>query len=83
MHRKRLFVAAVAVVAVGVIFAAGQVVVSGQRGGGRGAAPQDPNLPETPTAVALPSFEVVTGPGAMYDSSPAQWPGHDMSHYNY
>ncbi|MBI4265335.1 MAG: hypothetical protein HY657_13235 [Acidobacteria bacterium] len=25
----------------------------------------------------------VTGPGAMFDSSPAQWPGRDMKHYNY
>jgi hypothetical protein len=41
------------------------------------------NLPERPTAVALPSFERVSGPGPMFDSSPAQWPGHDMAHYGY
>ena len=55
----------------------------GGRGGGFGAAQVDPNLPTEPTAVALPSFEMVTGPGAMYDSSPAQWPGWDMAHFNY
>ncbi len=53
--------------------------------GGRGlpdlTAPA--NLPAQPTNVTLPSFTKVTGPGAMFDSSPAQWPGHDMKHYNY
>lgn len=51
--------------------------------GGRGGAAADPNLPSTPTAVALPTFREVTGPGAMYDSGPAQWPGFDMKHFNY
>ncbi len=46
-----------------------------------GATPQD--LPDAPTAVSLPDFEPVTGPGPMYDSSPAQWPGRDMAHYGY
>jgi hypothetical protein len=41
------------------------------------------NLPERPTAVVLPDFERVTGPGPMFDSSPAQWPGHDMQHFGY
>jgi hypothetical protein len=49
--------------------------------GGRGGAAA--NLPAQPTAVALPAMEKVTGPGAMYDSSPAQWPGRDMAHYKY
>jgi hypothetical protein len=58
---------------------------AGRQGGGgaRGGAPADPNLPEKPTAVKLPAFTKVTGPGAMYDSSPAQWPGYDMKHYGY
>lgn len=43
----------------------------------------DPNLPTTPTAVALPSFKEVTGPGAMYNSGTAQWPGRDMAYYKY
>ena len=53
----------------------------GAPGGGRGAV--DPNLPKDPTAVALPTFREVTGPGEMYNSSPAQWPGYDMKHYGY
>jgi hypothetical protein len=42
------------------------------------------NLPTKPTAVVLPTMSAkITGPGAMYDSSPAQWPGYDMKHFNY
>lgn len=44
-------------------------------------APQ--TVPGQPTPVALPTLRRVTGPGAMYDSSPAQWPGRDMKHYRY
>lgn len=67
--------------------AIGQQSVLGQRGGGRGgggrgAAPQA-NLPDAPTAVALPTMSALSGPGAMFDSAPAQWPGRDMNHYNY
>ena len=54
----------------------------GGQGGGRGQAVAS-NLPTTPTAVTLPRMEKVTGPGAMYDSSPAQWPGRDMAHFKY
>jgi hypothetical protein len=54
----------------------------GGPGGGRGAA-VDPNLPTAPTAVKLPTFKEVTGPGAMYNSSTAFWPGYDMKHFNY
>lgn len=78
------------VIAAAFTVAAGSV--SAQRGGGPPAGPGgaggrgaavDPNLPTTPAAVALPTFKEVTGPGAMYDSSPAQWPGYDMKHFNY
>lgn len=53
--------------------------------GGRGgnAAPVDPFLPTQITAVKLPAFREVTGPGAMYDSGPAQWPGKDIKAFNY
>jgi hypothetical protein len=81
-----LSTSAIAIVAV-IVMAGHDMVLGQQRGGapqgGRGAAPADPNLPTEPTAVALPSFEMVTGPGAMYDSSPAQWPERDMAHYSY
>ncbi|MEY4932622.1 MAG: hypothetical protein RLZZ403_942 [Pseudomonadota bacterium] len=46
-------------------------------------APQTP-LPAQPTAVALPTLSAkITGPGAMYESAPAQWPGRDMKFYKY
>ena len=55
-------------------------------GGGRGragGAPQ-PNLPETPTAVALPTLSPeVTGPGPMFDSSPSLAPGKGLAAFNY
>jgi hypothetical protein len=43
----------------------------------------DPAIPKSPTTVALPTFKEVTGPGPMYESGPAQWPGYDMKHFNY
>ncbi len=47
------------------------------------SAAQTP-LPAQPTAVALPTLSAkVTGPGAMYESAPAQWPGRDMKYYKY
>src|SRR5690606_19892226 len=46
-------------------------------------APPRIELPAEPTAVALPNASAVDGPGPMFDSSPAQWPGHDMEHYDY
>lgn len=54
--------------------------------GGPGANPfggVDPLIPKTPTAVPLPTFREVSGPGAMYQSATAQWPGHDKAHYGY
>jgi hypothetical protein len=41
------------------------------------------NLPAAPTAVTLPRMEKITGPGPMFNSSPAQWPGRDMNFYRY
>ena len=63
--------------------AGGPPAPAGQGGGRGNAAPVDPFLPKEPTTVALPQFREVTGPGAMYDSGPAQWPGHDVKHYSY
>ena len=55
-------------------------------GGGRGRAGGAPpaNLPETPTAVALPTLSAeVTGPGPMFDSSPSLWPGKGLADFKY
>jgi len=55
-------------------------------GGGRGRAGGAPpaNLPETPTAVALPTLSAeVTGPGPMFDSSPSLAPGKGLAAFNY
>ena len=55
-------------------------------GGGRGRAGGAPpaNLPETATAVALPTLSAeVTGPGPMFDSSPSLWPGKGLADFKY
>ena len=55
-------------------------------GGGRGRAGGAPpaNLPETPTAVALPTLSAeVTGPGPMFDSSPSLAPGKGLAAFTY
>jgi hypothetical protein len=55
--------------------------ISAQRGGP--PAP-DPNLPDKPTAVSLPTLsEEVTGPGAMFDSATSLPPGKGLAHYRY
>lgn len=79
MNRKH-FVTALALAALAAI-AAAQFPAGGPKG-----APKAPpaNLPSQPTPVPLPALSAqVTGPGAMYDSAVAQWPGRDVRHYNY
>jgi len=53
------------------------------QGGGRGAAPVV-NLPQVPTAVALPTVsDLITGPGPAYESVQSLAPGHGMDTYKY
>jgi hypothetical protein len=56
-------------------------------GGGRGRAgggPPAANLPEMPTAVAVPKLSAeITGPGPMFDSSPSLAPGKGLAAFNY
>ena len=56
-------------------------------GGGRGRAgggPPAANLPEAPTAVALPKLSAeITVPGPMFDSSPSLAPGKGLTAFNY
>ena len=84
----------IAIVATAVIFSvstlSGQIggqPAGGFPGGGRGRAgggPPAANLPETPTAVALPKLSAeVTGPGPIFDSSPSLAPGKGLAAFNY
>jgi hypothetical protein len=57
-------------------------------GGGRGRAggppPAPSNLPEGPTAVAVPSISAeVTGPGPIFDSAPSLAPGKGLDAFKY
>jgi Alpha/beta hydrolase domain len=53
------------------------------QGRGQGAAPAA-NLPQTPTAVSLPSISApITGPGPMYESTPSLAPGKNMANFKY
>jgi hypothetical protein len=67
-------------------------IVAGQGGGGfgggrgrAGGPPAPPaNLPDMPTAVALPTLSAeITGPGPMFDSSPSLAPGKGVAAFNY
>ncbi len=59
-----------------------------QRGGGGGqrggAEAPDPTLPDKPTAVAIPMISAeVTGPGAMFDSTPSLPAGKGLAAFKY
>ena len=80
--------------AVGVMLAVslGAATVIGQGGGppqagGRGragGAPPPANLPESPTAVTLPTLSAeVTGPGPMFDSAASLPPGKELASFGY
>jgi hypothetical protein len=58
------------------------------QGGGRGRAggppPVPANLPETPTAVALPTISnEISGPGPIFDSVPSLAPGKGLAAFGY
>jgi hypothetical protein len=61
----------------------GPAAPAGARPGGPGRGGPPVNLPSVPTAVTLPTMsEEVTGPGAMFDSTPSL-PGKGLSAYRY
>lgn len=54
------------------------------RPGALATPPQLPNLPSTPTAVAVPSLSSeITCPGPIFDSAPSQAPGYGLADYDY
>jgi hypothetical protein len=81
-------IAVVAAVAA-VTLTMGAATLTGQApGGGRGRAggppPPPSNLPDVPTAVALPTLSAeVTGPGAIFDSASSLPPGQGLSTFGY
>ncbi|HLG56656.1 MAG TPA: alpha/beta hydrolase domain-containing protein [Vicinamibacterales bacterium] len=80
----------IAVVAV-VTLTLGLSTVSGQGGGqfpgggrGRAGGPPAAPLPETPTAVPLPTLSAeITGPGPIFDSAPSLAPGKGLAAFGY
>ncbi len=66
------------------VIAAPQGQGRGQGGGrGPGGAPAA-NLPQTPTAVSLPSVSAqITGPGPIYESTPSLAPGKGLTTFKY
>ena len=87
MRMSRIAVAVVVTMTVGVSTLTGQG--GGQfPGGGRGRAggppPAPSNLPEAPTAVALPTMSAeITGPGPIFDSAPSLAPGKGLAAFRY
>ncbi len=41
------------------------------------------NLPAPPQVAAIPAIKPLTGPGKVYDSASALWPGKGLDRYNY
>jgi hypothetical protein len=77
-----------AMIAVGSLTANAQGGGGQAPGGGRGRAggapPAPANLPEAPTAVALPKLSAeVTGPGPMFNSASSLAPGKGLSAFGY
>ncbi len=48
---------------------------------GRRQAPPEP--PPTPVVAPIPAIKPLTGPGKVYDSASALWPGRGLDRYNY
>src|SRR5262245_48669266 len=87
MRVSRIVLVAVASLTVGASTLIGQG--GGQfPGGGRGRAggppPAPSNLPDAPTAVALPTISPeITGPGPIFDSAPSLAPGNGLDAFKY
>src|SRR5688572_9827541 len=85
MMINRIAVASFAAVVLSVAGLSAQI--GGQPGGGRGRAggpPVPSNLPETPTAVALPTVSPdITGPGPSFDSASSLAPGKGLAAFAY
>jgi hypothetical protein len=81
--QTRIILTLVIVLSLGVMAAA--VLGQGPGGAGqRGGAPVDPNLPQQPTAVSIPTASAeITGPGPMFDSSPSLPPGKGLANFKY
>jgi hypothetical protein len=64
--------------------APGQGQGQGRGQGGRGGAGPAANLPQTPTAVTLPTLSAqITGPGAPYESVQSLAPGKGLANFKY
>jgi hypothetical protein len=84
MSMAKSVAAATALAAVLVIHAMSPAPAAAQRGGRGGFNQPDPNLPTSPTAVALATISrPVTGPGTMYQSVQSLPPGRGLDHYGY
>ncbi len=83
---SRIPLAAAALLAVsGIILAQAPAGFGGPGGpggaGGPGRRPAEPA--PAPVVAAIPSIKPLTGPGKVYDSASALWPGKGLDKYNY
>src|SRR5262245_58298792 len=77
MRRHRYVKAIGFAIAIGIVAASLAAAQRGQRG-------TPVNLPDKPTAVSIPAVSAeVTGPGAMFDSTPSLPPGRGAARYGY
>ncbi len=86
MRMSRLVMVATLALTLGASTLIGQI--GGQVPGGRGRAggppPAPSNLPDVPTAVAVPTLSAeITGPGPIFDSVPSLAPGKGLDAFKY
>src|SRR5215831_4360310 len=77
MKRHRYIKAIGVAIAIGIVAASLVAAQRGQRG-------TPANLPDKPTAVSIPTVSAeITGPGAMYDSTPSLPAAENLAHFGY
>jgi hypothetical protein len=68
----------------GTVLAQAPAGAGGPGFGGPGGAPRRPAEPPAPPQVAaIPAIKALTGPGKVYDSASALWPGKGLDRYGY
>ncbi len=65
------------------LLAASSLVLAQAPPGMPGRRPTAPEVPPTPVVAPIPSIKPLVGPGKVYDSASALWPGKGPDHYNY
>src|SRR6185369_5507942 len=66
-----------------VVLLAGTTLCLAQVPGGPGRRPAAPEVAPTPVVAPIPAIKPLTGPGKVYDSASALWPGKGPAQLGY